>query len=341
MIHIVGDINYADGFFDPGFGIGSQIANGLDPFDRLNFKEGDVWIGNLECVISANSNKNSIYKNQFRIDPISLKAIKHFDYYCIANNHVMQHGKSSYREMQKEIHTFGSKYFGSNSERSITFNHMDYSVGILGFSQHYDRFSRSPEYWYLPEYSEIAAEYEKISTCDVKIAYMHWGCEFMDHPYIDQIQFAHWLVDCGFDVVVGTHPHVLQGFEKYKQGHIFYSLGNFLFNMPNSDTKYAAILNIDYNGSIIVDYKYVKSDDKNMPIILAAEMFPQKYSFPILNGKILNPKDKEQYFKTLSIVLRKYRIINYAFIARSIFKYHPGDLFRILYDYIKRRVLSR
>ena len=53
-------------------------------------------------------------------------------------------------------------------------------------------------------------------------------------PNANQIDAAHTAIDCGADLVIGTHPHVLQGFEKYKGRYICYSLGNFSFGGNNA-----------------------------------------------------------------------------------------------------------
>ena len=105
-----------------------------------------------------------------------------------------------------------------------------------------ENFSETPLYWSMPEYSEIEEEIEKLSGCDFRIAYVHWGNEFINYPYVDQKNLAHLMIDKGADIIIGMHPHVLQGFEVYKGKYIFYSLGNFVFNMPWTPTKYAELL---------------------------------------------------------------------------------------------------
>ena len=64
---------------------------------------------------------------------------------------------------------------------------------------------------------------------DVVITYFHWGTERKYYP--DQVQkdFAYKAIDSGADAVIGSHPHVIQGIEKYKDKYIAYSLGNFCF----------------------------------------------------------------------------------------------------------------
>lgn len=66
--------------------------------------------------------------------------------------------------------------------------------------------------------------------CDVVIVSMHNGVEYAREPSRSQIEFAHAAVDAGAALVIGHHPHVIQRSEKYKDGRIYYSLGNFVFD---------------------------------------------------------------------------------------------------------------
>lgn len=63
---------------------------------------------------------------------------------------------------------------------------------------------------------------------------MHAGEEYTSEPSAAQVTFAHAAIDSGANLVVGSHPHCLQPFERYKQGLIFYSLGNFIFDQDSS-----------------------------------------------------------------------------------------------------------
>jgi poly-gamma-glutamate capsule biosynthesis protein CapA/YwtB (metallophosphatase superfamily) len=61
------------------------------------------------------------------------------------------------------------------------------------------------------------------------IVSFHWGVEGLNEPIDDQKRTARAVIDAGADLVLGHHPHVLQGIETYKGRHIVYSLGNFVF----------------------------------------------------------------------------------------------------------------
>ena len=66
---------------------------------------------------------------------------------------------------------------------------------------------------------------------------MHWGEENINYPLRSQKMQAKELIDNGADLIVGTHPHVIQGHEKYKGKYVFYSLGNFFFPETEKQKK--------------------------------------------------------------------------------------------------------
>ena len=71
------------------------------------------------------------------------------------------------------------------------------------------------------------------------VALVHWGKEYYARPTADQRDAAHDLVDAGFDLVVGTHSHVLNGAEVYRGKLIAYSMGNFLSQGRILETRLA------------------------------------------------------------------------------------------------------
>ncbi|MDQ5951053.1 MAG: hypothetical protein QG639_330, partial [Patescibacteria group bacterium] len=64
---------------------------------------------------------------------------------------------------------------------------------------------------------------------DYLIVYTHWGNEYVQENQV-LIDLAHRFVDAGADLIIGSHPHVITGHETYKDAHIYYSLGNFIFD---------------------------------------------------------------------------------------------------------------
>ena len=339
MIRIVGDICFADGFFDMGFGIGSKLHGKYDPFENLDFKKEDVWIGNLECVIANISDKAGYESLPFRTPCEIVASLHHLDIYGVANNHIMQHGEKAFHEMIGNINKLGSRHVGSLSCKSTRFNYKDKAFGLMAFSRRSEVFSDSPLYWVNPECREIELELGNIKACNFKIAYLHWGNEFMDYPNVEQKTFARWLIDIGFDMVVGMHPHVMQGFEIYKGKYIFYSLGNFLFNMPAEDTRYSAIVNIDIaNGELQVSYSYAHVNKNNQVVLIGAESMPKRLSFSSLNEKLCFNGDNEIYYKDMFKRLSAYRHINHRWMLKTIHRHGLNEIIFTLKDFLLRRL---
>lgn len=336
MLVFTGDINLTDNNFDVGYGVGSSIRKGLNPFSKILKKENEYWIGNFEGVTSNVSDITSYAKDCFRIEPSAIKDFKLIDCYGLANNHVMEHGVKAYHEMDRSLKSMGLSTFGSLQNKSYQFLHEGKKVGISGFSLRNDQLKFKPEYWNFPEYSNIVEEFNNIISNDYKIAYIHWGVEFIDHPMVNQIRFAHWLVDLGYDLIIGMHPHVLQGFEVYKGKYIFYSLGNFVFNMAWEKSKYGAIVKLNVNNGA-VEYDYIKIDKSFSPKVVNSEKVPVELHFETLNQKVANIENPEPYIEKAKHGLKAYRNANYISILKNAHKSDFSFTIAILKDFIRRR----
>lgn len=87
------------------------------------------------------------------------------------------------------------------------------------------------------------------------VAVFHWGNELEAVPDSNQTTLAHLAIDEGADLVIGHHPHVLQGIEEYKGKNIAYSLGNFCFGGNTRPTEM---------DTIIFQQKFVISSKKEI-----------------------------------------------------------------------------
>ena len=332
MLKIVGDINFSDGYFDLGFGVGSKIKEGRSPFENLYRNSSDFWIGNFECVCSSIETGRP-----FVIHPTSLDKVELLDLFGVANNHVMQHGEDAYKEMLDHITRRGCIYAGSREHRSVRFEHQNRKIGMLAFSQRPDNFTSSPLYWSLPEYQEIVEEIDRLADCDFKIAYIHWGNEFINYPYNDQKQFAHFLIDSGIDLIAGMHPHVLQGYEIYKSKHIFYSLGNFVFYMPWEPTKYSLLINVDFEQKEPITTEYIKINDEGFPCVI--EEVPERYSMNYLNTLLKINDENEKYYTNVFRCYQSYRKVNRRQIVRDLLRMENKYRVSIIKDFVKRRLI--
>lgn len=330
MLKILGDICFADGYFDRGCGVGTAIKNGADPFCHLERLESDFWIGNFECVCASENNQH------FVITPDALSTVAHLDLYGVANNHSMQIGEAGYLQTIEFIESHKVKYVGSNSQRSICFSHQNKKVGIVAFSLRPDNFSDVPLYWHLPELCDIQKELGKLKDCDYKIAFVHWGYEFINYPNIEQKLLAHWLVDNGINLVAGMHPHVAQGCEMYKGAHIYYSLGNSVFNMPWESTKYGLLLSVDLSSDDAkVDSHYTQIGADGFPKIV--DSVPEAYSRRYLDSLVTKNIENELYFAEARNFNNSYTKANRKAIIKRLLTMPMNEQWAIISDFVKRR----
>ena len=81
---------------------------------------------------------------------------------------------------------------------------------------------------------------------DLVIVLLHWGQEYSEHPDHAQRGAAKRLLAGGADLVVGHHPHILQGIERHEHGLVAYSLGNFLFANTDDRSRESGVLRVRY-----------------------------------------------------------------------------------------------
>jgi poly-gamma-glutamate capsule biosynthesis protein CapA/YwtB (metallophosphatase superfamily) len=91
------------------------------------------------------------------------------------------------------------------------------------------------------------------SRADLTVVTFHWGGEKWTKPKPYQIEYAHRVIDLGADLVIGHHPHVLQGLELYKNRLIAYSLGNYAFGSYSENSRDSVILRAQISPAGLVN----------------------------------------------------------------------------------------
>jgi poly-gamma-glutamate capsule biosynthesis protein CapA/YwtB (metallophosphatase superfamily) len=233
----VGDIMLAEA---PG----ELIANGIDPFEPFAKILGahDLRIGNLECVI-AESGIAEVKPYTFRAHPRAIPVLaRHFDGVSVANNHSGDFGKAAFAEQLALLRSAKLPYFGggdnsTEAHRPWIAERNGLRIALLGYDEFKPRSfeanaTRPGIAWSGEDEQvlrDIAAARDR-DHADIVIPFLHWGWEDETTPSPRQREFARRLIDAGAAMVVGSHPHVTQGYELYRGKLIVYSLGNFLFN---------------------------------------------------------------------------------------------------------------
>ena len=193
---------------------------GLDYFFnnvRYIFENDDLTIVNLEGPLTT-STKGKKHGFVFKGDPEYVKILtgSSVELCNVANNHTLDYGKAGLKETAEVLDAAGVGYCGYTKVYYTEIKGV--RVAALGFT------------WWEHDAEEIAAAVsEARPNCDLLIVNIHWGIEG-DHKYHHkQGTLGRVAIDAGADLVIGTHPHVYQGIEKYKGKYIVYSLGNFCF----------------------------------------------------------------------------------------------------------------
>jgi poly-gamma-glutamate capsule biosynthesis protein CapA/YwtB (metallophosphatase superfamily) len=95
-------------------------------------------------------------------------------------------------------------------------------------------------------------------SADVVIAMPHWGSDYSDTPNYRQLFFDQVAVDAGADLVIGNHPHVIQGMRTIKGISVFYSLGSFVFDQDWSrETQQGIVVVVTFEGTKLIDYEVI------------------------------------------------------------------------------------
>lgn len=196
------------------------------------FEQDDLTIANLEGTLTTSTNRQD-KTFAFKGSPSYTAILTEGDVEAVnlANNHSHDYGTDSYNDTIANLDAAGIVNFGY--ERTAVMDVKGVSVGLVGIyelAKGYDA----------EEDLREALNQVKAEGAQLIIVSFHWGSEKENYPDDVQKKLAHVAIDEGAHLVLGHHPHVLQGIEEYKGRNIVYSLGNFCFggnkNPSDKDT---------------------------------------------------------------------------------------------------------
>ncbi len=227
--------------------------------------DADIFFGNLEGPISNRGIKvGSIYS--FRFSPTSTLALKNagFDVVSIANNHMFDYQAIALQDTMINLQKAGIDYVGAglNEEEAFGLKIKEIQgtkIGFLGFENLGSANWRAGENktgmaWInqddFNKVKEIIIQSKK--QVDILAVSLHAGVEYQPLPDDFQKDFAKMAIDAGADLVLGHHPHVSQPLEKYNDGWVAYSLGNFVFDQYFSkETMEGGLLRVEIKNKKI------------------------------------------------------------------------------------------
>ena len=269
------DVNYAGG---PTF-----VAKYNEVQDPSYFLEGvqsvfandDLTIVNFEGTLT-NLDTRQDKEFAFRGDPeyVQILTSGSVEAVNLANNHSRDYGMQSLEDTKQYLNEAGVTHFGY--EETAIYECKGVKIGLIGIYVLPDGLGRM---------QQLKDHIQKVKSegAVITIVNFHWGIEREYYPNDVQKQLAHAAIDNGADLVIGEHPHVIQGIETYNGKKIVYSMGNFCFGgNKNPSDKDSMIFQQTFT---IRDGKILSYDDFNViPCSISSVTNVNDYQPTILEG---------------------------------------------------------
>ncbi|MBN1559936.1 CapA family protein [candidate division KSB1 bacterium] len=283
---------------------------GVDfPFDstRHFIQSAEVAIANLEAPLTTKGERFADKKYTFKVPPHFVAGIARagFDIVTMANNHIADFGCEGILNTVAALQEAGIHHCGAgrNIDEACAPTILDVNgvkVAFLGFSMTYP-----DDFWATRTrcgtcYPTEQLLYERVTQAerlaDLTIVSFHWGAEKHNEPRAYQMSYGRHAIDCGADLVLGHHPHVLQGVELYRGKLIAYSLGNYVFASYSGSSRTSMVLRakIAPNGLLLAKIIPINVHNASInfqPVAFSGEMKKRvleelnDYSRPLNSGK--------------------------------------------------------
>lgn len=233
------------------------------PFQKIADTLGaaDLTFGNLECPISdVGRNQHHLYS--FRANPKAIEGLQHagFDVMSAANNHILDWGAPALLDTLRRLHEAGILPVGAGvNDLEAHYPVLLESRGLkLAFLAYVNVDPKdavaAPDKpgvaWLEPDRVLADIRFAR-PLADLVIVSLHWGIEYATRPQRAQVKIARQMIDAGADLVVGSHPHVVQPLEHDHGRWIAYSLGNFIFDQKAPGARRGLMLKIKVVGKQI------------------------------------------------------------------------------------------
>jgi|SRR3989344_1493014 len=192
-----------------------------------------VVVANLEGPItdnksiSAGTKRGSTNNYFFTFDPSVAKTLfgENIRIVNLGNNHILNFKQSGVDSTKKYLSDNNISYFGApGGEKGIVRNINGLRVAFVSYNEFLNSDTELEKEAVVNEVMKVRSE------ADITVVFCHWGVEYALAPTSDQKNMARQFIDAGADLVIGSHPHVIQPKEEYNGKTIYYSLGNFIFD---------------------------------------------------------------------------------------------------------------
>ena len=232
----------------------------------------------------------------FTFDPKLVSVLKenNFNILSLANNHVQDFGREGFAQSQAYLDKAGISHFGDfyNQSPAIVEDINGLKIAFIGYSEFGDPATAST----------IAKIKEVRSQTDYVVVYAHWGVEYQTTFWAGSQEKGRQLIDAGADAVLGSHPHVVQPIEIYKDKPIFYSLGNFVFDQISDDeVRHGLAVRLNFRRDKI-EYELYSTEMKNFQVNLSGKEKNEEVLL-WLSKKSIAPEDIKNQIKSGKFII--------------------------------------
>jgi len=253
----------------------------------------DLTIANLESVFTDyNVRADKKFTFKATSDFVNILLEGSVEAVNLANNHTYDYLQKGYDDTILTLKNNFVEYFGNGIYNIVEVKGK--KIGLCGI-QGWDTY-------YACNCIDDAMKYFNEVGTDLEIFSFHWGEERDYTQNENQETIARHAIDSGADLVLGHHPHVLQGIEEYNGKYIVYSLGNFVFGgNKNPGDKDTMVVQVSFNYE---NDKLIGTDIKLIPTLLSSVDDYNDYQPTILEGE-----RKEKVLKKVLDASKNYEYI--------------------------------
>lgn len=284
------------------------------PFEQVKtlLQQAQIVFGNLEGPLTDDGTAEQNKKYVFRSPPEKVApalARAGFNIVSLANNHSLDYGPPGLESTRAALAKAGIQPVGAGRNeaeaRTPVYMKADgVTVAFLAYSLVFPE-----EFWAGPDKPGTAFGHEQNVRADVAAARQkadivvvsfHWGQEGKTDLRDYQTLLAHAAIDAGATAVLGHHPHILQGVERYQDGVIVYSLGNFAFGSYSKTATRSVIALLTFRDKQLRELRLVPINVNNVEVVFqpkrlfgrdAAEVVAQIQQLSQLHGTVMENRD--------------------------------------------------
>ena len=225
----VGDMAFSGPLGTDPVGVAAHIA----PEVRAAMA-ADATIANLECPLTDDP-PSAAYAMAMSAPMRTVEALKALGIgvVMLSNNHVLDAGPEGLRSTLSALDRAGILHFGAGmnyeeASRPLVLSLHGMRVGFLGFAGGQCATRQRPGTVPLFLGSSMRLIRRARAACDFLVVCFHGGEEGIQYPLAPEVRNCHRAAAAGADLIVGTHPHTIQGIEWYRDVPVAYSLGSFI-----------------------------------------------------------------------------------------------------------------